>query len=71
MWNSCAFRNSLGIVSTYAGTTSGYADGPALSAKFRLPTSLAVDDFGNVFVGDNGNSCIRRINPQGWLFFSS
>lgn len=52
-------------VSTFAGTTLGFADGSASVAKFTYPRGLACDPNGNVFVADYGNHRIRRISPTG------
>ena len=57
--------NSDGVVSTLAGTTHGYADGPIASAKFNEPKGVAVDPDGNIFVADTGNDNIRRISVDG------
>ncbi len=54
-----------GVVSTLAGTTRGYADGPVASAKFNAPKGVTVDSDGNVFVADSGNDNIRRISVDG------
>lgn len=44
------------------------ADGPdALSGKFNLPGSLAVDLAGNIYVPDYGDSLVRRVTPAGQL----
>ena len=53
--------SSSGVVSTIAGSTSGYEDGDCNTAKFNLPTGLCVDILGNVFVSDLGNNRIREI----------
>ena len=55
-----------GTVSTLAGSTEGYEDGPALSAKFSNPRGICVDAKGNVYVADLVNSVIRKIT-QGTL----
>jgi hypothetical protein len=38
--------------------------GPAIDAELRLPTSLAVDGAGNVFICDSGNHAIRRVDAK-------
>jgi sugar lactone lactonase YvrE len=55
-----------GAVSTFAGDgVRGMKDGPKGTARFNSPKDVAVDAAGNVYVADNGNFLIRRIDPQG------
>jgi sugar lactone lactonase YvrE len=54
-----------GVVSTLAGDTAGYADGPDTASSFYYPNSLTVDASGNVYVTDEVNNRIRMISPQG------
>ncbi len=56
-----------GVVTTIAGTigTSGTANGPALSASFNGPQSVAVDSNGLIYVADTNNHCIRRMTADG------
>lgn len=54
-----------GVVSTFAGSTSGAADGTGILAQFNLPYGVAIDNAGNIYVGDVFNSKIRKISPIG------
>ena len=45
-----------------AGSTIGYTDGTALSAKFNRPFTLSADEGGNVYIADLANNRIRRID---------
>ena len=51
-------------VTPFAGTgVKGYADGSALvAAMFSGPSGLASDSLGNVFVADQANNRVRRID---------
>jgi uncharacterized protein YjiK len=53
-----------GIISTIAGTgKAGFSgdNGPATLAQLTLPSGVAFDASGNLYVVDTGNSVIRRI----------
>jgi sugar lactone lactonase YvrE len=56
-----------GVVSTFAGLAGTYGDanGPGSTARFFGPQGLTVDNNGNVYVADSGNSAIRKITPAG------
>ncbi len=58
-----------GVVTTIAGNgTPGFQDSSASSALFQAPQSVAVDGIGNIYVGDNGNFRIRKIDVSGSVF---
>jgi uncharacterized protein (TIGR03437 family) len=56
-----------GIISTIAGdNTGGYMGdgGAAVDAELDLPTSVAVDASGNIYIADSGNNVIREITAS-------
>ncbi|QTE34877.1 NHL repeat-containing protein [Mucilaginibacter gossypii] len=51
-----------GMVTTIAGTgVYGFANGPGASASFRLPTDIAINSSGDLYVADLDNNMIRKI----------
>lgn len=59
-----------GTISTFAGNRilgAGYSgdNGPATKAQLDYPTDVAVDSAGNVYIADEYNSRIRKVNPSG------
>lgn len=63
--NNIRVMEPNGTVTTLAGTTKGYENGPVASAKFDTPVDVAVDNAGNVYVADLANDAIRKITPAG------
>ncbi len=60
--------DNAGIISTFAGTgAAGFSGngGNATAAKLNMPTSVATDAAGNVYISDMGNNRVRRVNPSG------
>ncbi|WP_206105479.1 InlB B-repeat-containing protein [Paenibacillus thalictri] len=59
--------DTSGTISTVAGTgTGGYSGdgGPATSAQLWIPSGVAVDSSGNLYIVD-GNSDIRKVDTSG------
>ena len=57
-----------GIITTVAGNgTAGYSGdgGPALDASFNFPYCVATDRAGNIYIGDQLNNVIRKIDTAG------
>lgn len=57
-----------GDIFTIAGNgTIGYTGdgGPATSAELTLPSGLAVDSGGNIYIADYGNSTVRKVDTKG------
>ncbi len=56
-----------GVVTTLAGQAGnpGRANGVGTAAQFYQPWGLAVDNAGNVYVGDSWNQAIRKVTPAG------
>ena len=57
--------SSLGILSTIAGNgTAGYNGDniPAISAQLNSPNFIAIDTLDNVYISDESNNRIRKIN---------
>jgi sugar lactone lactonase YvrE len=56
-----------GAVTILAGLlgVSGASDGFGSAARFNLPSGIAVDSAGVVYVADTGNHSIRRVTPEG------
>ncbi len=60
--------NSLGVITTIAGggTASIIGDGgPATSAYLELPTGVAIDNIGNIYIADDFDERIRKVNTSG------
>ena len=60
-----------GIITTVAGNGGyGYAGdgGPATNANFRYPDGVAVDGFGNVFITEEDNDRVRKVDTNGIIW---
>jgi hypothetical protein len=57
-----------GIITTFAGdSVQGYSGdgGPANKAELFYPIFLAADKIGNIYISDNGNDRIRKVDTNG------
>lgn len=64
----CAGRAGAQIIVTYAGTgVGGYSGdgGAATAAKMNTPSGVAVDHFGNLYITDQNDNCVRRVDTAG------
>lgn len=55
---------TTGSVTIYAGSltpTSGYVNATGTAARFNTPTGIETDGSGNFYIGDSGNSSIRKL----------
>jgi sugar lactone lactonase YvrE len=60
--------DTKGIITTVAGNgTEGFSGdgGPATQASLDLPSGLAVDDKGNLYISDRSNNRVRMVNSKG------
>jgi sugar lactone lactonase YvrE len=67
--NNCVRKISpTGIISTFAGSgISGFSGdgGPAASARLSAPDGVALDSNGNVYIADEDNNRIRKVDSSG------
>jgi Putative Ig domain/Secretion system C-terminal sorting domain/NHL repeat len=58
--------DALGMVTTFSGTgIAGSTDGVATAASFNRPASITIDSHQNLFVTDENNNKIRKIDSNG------
>ncbi|MBI5427835.1 MAG: SMP-30/gluconolactonase/LRE family protein [Nitrospinae bacterium] len=60
--------DAKGTVTTVAGNgTAGFSGdgGPAVEASLNLPSGVAVDDKGTLYISDRSNNRIRTVDPKG------
>ncbi|MGZ3999881.1 MAG: NHL domain-containing protein [Mucilaginibacter sp.] len=54
-------------VTTFAGFNSGNNDGAGTAASFYFPISIAIDAPGNLYVADNSNNQVRKVDVSGFV----
>ncbi|MBZ5580784.1 MAG: hypothetical protein LAQ30_01025 [Acidobacteriia bacterium] len=73
MNNRVRVVSSAGIINTFAGNGQPGAysflgdNGPAIQANLHLPSGVAVDGAGNVYIADTSNNSIRKVTPDGTI----
>ncbi len=67
--NHCVRKvDANGIISTFVGSgIEGYSGdgGPAAQAQLNQPVDVAVDFMGNIYIGDEGNNRVRKVDTKG------
>jgi sugar lactone lactonase YvrE len=59
-----------GVITTVAGNSAngfGGDGGPATKAELTSPAGLAFDDAGNLYIADQGNNRVRRVDTNGMI----
>ena len=55
-----------GVVSTFAGSgTAGIVDGKGPTAAFNHPTGITIDHSGNIYIADEHNNVVRKMDLKG------
>jgi len=65
--------NSTGYISTVVGIgIPGYSGdgGPAILAEVDYPSSLTVDDSGNIYISDYYNNRIRKVESSTGIIYT-
>jgi Repeat of unknown function (DUF5648) len=68
--NAILKMTPAGLVTTLAGSATGiagYADGVGTAAKFDKPYAIKLDNAGNLYIGEIGNTVVRKITPTGMV----
>lgn len=66
--NKVIYRVTNGVINTFAGNYTprfGGDGGAALQASLLFPNRVAVDTIGNVYISDQGNNRVRRVDTSG------
>jgi outer membrane protein assembly factor BamB len=71
-WHNHKLRRvdpETGLVKIMCGSGAGFVGdgGPAAGALFKQPKSLVVDEDGNIYIGDQQNFRVRKIDVEGTI----
>src|SRR5580692_4515404 len=55
------------LISTLAGAPRLADGGPAISAPLRAPIAVAADTHGNLYIADDEDNRIRKVDPSGMI----
>lgn len=64
---------TAGMISTVVGTGAALAasasgdGGPAVSASLNIPSDVAIDSAGNIYIADSGHNEVRMVNTSGTI----
>jgi len=68
-YNNCVRKVDMsGVISTFAGTGAlGYGGdgGPATASLINNPHGIAIDNGGNIYIADYGNTRVRKVTTDG------
>jgi len=68
-WSNAKIRkvDKAGIITTYAGSTPGFGGdgGPATAANLSIVSNVAADSSGNIYIADENNCRVRKVNSAG------
>jgi trimeric autotransporter adhesin len=62
--------DTSGTISTFAGSTFGFSGdgGPVAAAQFNRPTDIFIDSAGNLYINDQVNNRVRKVDTSGIIF---
>ena len=64
-WVVTTVAGDVSVKDAFGNPLGGYADGTNSAARFKRPLGVAVDNAGNLYVTDEGNSVVRKVTADG------
>ena len=59
--------DASGTITTVAGGSASGTGGPAVQAQLNSPSGVEVDSAGNIYIADEGNERVHRVDPAGTI----